>query len=84
MNTRSRVHFFDAGLFDYEPAKGVAYDVVLSQESLQYIHPLNKTMAVLRERVRHGGRLVIGDQVLRDPRGKNMVQFHSIVSPVPA
>ena len=72
-----RTRFHAQGLFEFEPTEGDCFDVVISQESLQYIHPLEQTMACLRQRVRPGGRLIIGDQVLRDPRGKSMVQFHS-------
>lgn len=69
--------FYVAGLQDL-PRQGIEpFDVVLSQESLQYIHPLDETMGRLHDLLRPRGRLVIGDQVLRDPRGRASVQFHT-------
>ena len=72
-----QTEFYVAGLHDL-PRQGIhPFDVVLSQESLQYIHPLDETMARLHDLLRPEGRLVIGDQVLRDPRGHSLVQFHT-------
>lgn len=52
------------------------FDVVLSQESLQYIHPLDATMRRIAELTRPGGRVVIGDQTLRAPQYRSYCQFH--------
>ena len=74
-----RTTFHACGLHDWEPMRD-EYDVVLSQESLQYIHPLDQTMRTLRKTVRTGGRLIIGDQVIR-PAGvqyQQAVQFHPL------
>jgi len=62
--------------FQEVPHPATPFDVAFSQESLQYIHPLEATVRKLWEFVRPGGRLVVGDQVLRVPEGKGHVQFH--------
>ncbi len=53
------------------------FDVVLSQESLQYIHPLDEAMRRIASLTRPGGRVVIGDQVLRAPQYRAHCQFHA-------
>lgn len=72
----ARCQFFRATLQDV-PGNTEPFDVVLSQESLQYIHPLHWTMQRLFQLTKPGGRLVIGDQVLRAPEHRKHVQFHT-------
>jgi MPBQ/MSBQ methyltransferase len=70
-----RCQFFKAALFDVP--KTEIFDVVLSQESMHYLHPLEQTMEHFVALCRPGGRVVIGDQVLHDPAYKPHCLFHS-------
>lgn len=70
-----RCEFRAARLQDL-PADAGPFDVVLSQESLQYIHPLEEAMRRIAALTRPGGRVVVGDQVLRELRYRNLCQFH--------
>lgn len=59
------------------PRQGIGpFDVVITQESLQYLHPLGDTLQRFWSLLREGGRLVIGDQVLRSSEHREHVQFH--------
>lgn len=70
-----RARFYATGFLEV-PVPDVPYDMALSQESLQYIHPLQSTLEHFYACVRPGGRFVVGDQVLRALEGRGMVQFH--------
>lgn len=70
-----RAKFYATGFLDV-PVPEVPYDVGLSQESLQYIHPLKDTLEHFNACIKPGGWLVVGDQVLRALEGRGMVQFH--------
>lgn len=70
-----KARFHAAGFLDV-PVPSEPYDVGLSQESLQYIHPLKSTLEHFHACIKPGGWLVVGDQVLRALEGRGMVQFH--------
>lgn len=70
-----RARFHATGFLEV-PVPAEPFDIALSQESLQYIHPLVDTLRHLFASLRPGGRLVVGDQVLRALEGRGMVQFH--------
>jgi 2-polyprenyl-3-methyl-5-hydroxy-6-metoxy-1,4-benzoquinol methylase len=70
-----KAKFFATGFLDV-PLPGEPYDIGLSQESLQYIHPLKSTLEHFHACIKPGGWLIVGDQVLRALEGRGMVQFH--------
>ena len=67
--------FLATGLYEL-PADTPPFDVVLSQESLQYIHPLTRAMRRIAVLTRPGGRVIIGDQTLRALEYRSAVRFH--------
>lgn len=70
-----KAKFFATGFLEV-PLPDEPYDIGLSQESLQYIHPLESTLEHLHACIKPGGSLIVGDQVLRALEGRGMVQFH--------
>jgi SAM-dependent methyltransferase len=64
----SHVDFQIAGFLD-DPAPGFAaqtYDVILFQESFQYLHPLTDAVSRARSLLRDSGKMIIGDEVCLD------------------
>ena len=62
------VDFQNAGFLD-DSNTGFAsrsYDIVLFQESFQYLHPLDNAIRRARSLLREKGKIIIGDEVCRD------------------
>ena len=52
------------------------YDVLLFQESTQYLHPLNKAIKKARYLLKDKGLIIIGDEVCYDPSIKSETCVH--------
>ncbi len=71
-----RTEFYAVGFHDV-PLEGVErFDVVMSQESMHYIHPTDATVRRFYEHLRPGGRLVLSDIVCHDDSLRAIAPYH--------
>jgi SAM-dependent methyltransferase len=54
------------------------FDLILFQESFQYFEHVEETLRGAYQGLRPGGRLVVGDQFLNEPRPRAEARFHHI------
>lgn len=75
----SGVKFVETGFFDEcdEVFSQERYDVILFQESAQYVSPLHKLIEKARELLRGDGFLIIGDEVCYDESIRSETAVHS-------
>lgn len=68
---------FDATKFeDFAASTDETFEVILSQESFQYLPWLKEALQSVHDLLDPGGRAIIGDQVLRHPPARFECQFH--------
>lgn len=71
-----KVDYQNAGFLDESPAFAVdLYDIILFQESLQYLHPIEAVFHQARRLLRPKGKIIFGDEVCLD----RSIQSHTAV-----
>lgn len=73
--------FINCGFLEYADRikdENLRFDILLFQESLQYLRPLDRVFAVSREILKHKGRIVLCDEILNDTRIKEMTAVHPL------
>jgi SAM-dependent methyltransferase len=76
--TDSGVDFQVAGFLDDTNIGFAAskYDVILFQESFQYLHPLGTAIHLARTLLREKGKIIIGDEVCKDRSIQSQTAVH--------
>ncbi len=72
----ANTEFHPIGFHDVPVAQTKPFDLVLTQESMHYIHPAGDTLQGFFDLLKPGGRLVLGDIVCRDEALRTIAPYH--------
>ena len=78
--SHENLRFVHSGFLEYagEYAEKKFFDILLFQESLQYLSPLDRVFSLCRKLLTPKGRIVLCDETLNDPDLREMTAVHPL------